>query len=109
MINWAQVLVSVLLALLGSTGLWSFLARILDKKSAKSRMILGLGHDRIVTLGMHYIERGWITQDEFEDLDTYLYQPYCAMGGNGSAKRVMDEVGRLPIKSRNYTEVKNEQ
>ena len=104
MINWSQVLVSVLLALLGSTGLWSFLARILDKKSAKSRMILGLGHDRIVTLGMKYIARGWISQDEFEDLDVYLYQPYKSMGGNGSAKRVMDEVARLPIRARNYKE-----
>lgn len=104
MINWSQVLVSVLLALVGSTGLWSFIAKVFDNKSAKSKMILGLGHDRIVTLGMTYISRGWITQDEYEDLDTYLYQPYCAMGGNGSAKRVMDEVKRLPIRSRNYKE-----
>ena len=104
MINWGQVLVSVILALIGSTGLWSYIAKHTENKDAKSRMILGLGHDRIVTLGMKYIRRGWITQDEYEDLDTYLYQPYCGMGGNGSAKRVMDEVKNLPIKGRDYKE-----
>lgn len=102
MINWGQVAVSVLLALISSTGLWGFIAKKMENKDAKSRMILGLGHDRIVTLGMKYIERGWITQDEYEDLDLYLYQPYCSMGGNGSAKRVMDEVKKLPIKGRDY-------
>ena len=101
-INWSQVLVSVILALISSTGLWSFIAKRLDGHDAKSRMILGLGHDRIVTLGMKYIERGWITQDEYEDLDKYLYQPYKDMGGNGSAKRVMDAVSALPIKGREH-------
>lgn len=29
-------------------------------------MLIGLAHDRIVYLGMSYIDRGWITQDEYE-------------------------------------------
>lgn len=48
-------------------------------------------------LGMVYIERGYITQDEYENLRVYLYEPYEKMGGNGSAKRVMREVDKLPV------------
>ena len=63
----------------------------------QSAMLLGLGHDRIVYLGSCYIERGYITQDEYENLHDYLYEPYLALGGNGTAKKVMAEVERLPL------------
>ena len=65
-------------------------------------MLIGLGHDRIMYLGICYIERGWITQDEYENLYKYLYKPYELMGGNGSAKRIMKEVEKLPIHKSNY-------
>ena len=38
-----------------------------------------------------------VTQDEYENLRVYLYEPYEHMGGNGSAKRIMQEVDKLPI------------
>ena len=44
-----------------------------------------------------YVERGYITQDEYENLRVYLYEPYEKMGGNGSARRVMLEVDKLPV------------
>lgn len=65
-------------------------------------MLVGLAHDRILFLGMHYVDRGFITQDEYENLHDYLYVPYEKLGGNGSAKRVMQEVDRLPIKKSTY-------
>ena len=99
-INWAQVIVSVVLALIGSTGFWSLIASRQSRNTAESKMLLGLGHDRIMDKAMRYIDRGWITQDEYEDLEVYLYRPYCQMGGNGSAKRIMEEVNKLPIRSR---------
>lgn len=46
---------------------------------------------------MRYIERGYITQDEYENLHEGLYTPYKNMGGNGCAKRVMEDVEKLPI------------
>ena len=60
-------------------------------------MLIGLGHNRIVYLGMMYIERGYITKDEYENLNDYLYKPYAKMGSNGSAKRIMNEIDKLPI------------
>lgn len=97
-INWAQVLTSVLIALVSSTGLWSYLVSYRNKHDAKTRLLIGLAHDRIIFLGTHYIERGYITPDEYENLNDYLYQPYAENGGNGSAKRVMEQVRALPIK-----------
>ena len=97
-INWAQVLTSVLIALISSTGLWSYIASYRNKHDAKTRLLIGLAHDRIIYLGTQYIERGYITPDEYENLNDYLYQPYAENGGNGSAKRVMDQVKALPIK-----------
>ncbi len=92
------MLLTVLVAVIASSGFWAFMQKRTDKKDAKTEMIVGLGHDRIVALGMAYIERGYITQDEYENLHEYLYKPYEKLGGNGSAKRIMNEVNKLPIK-----------
>ena len=95
--TWAQILVAVAAAVLGSNGLWAYMQSRREKDDAKTKMILGLGHDRIVYLCMHYIDRGWISNDEFEDLNKYLYTPYKDMGGNGTVKKLMEEVGKLPV------------
>lgn len=94
---WTQVAVPLVVAVLTSSGLWAVVAKRVDKGDAQRKMLVGLAHDRIVHLGMVYVDRGYITQDEYENLNDYLYAPYEKIGGNGSAKRVMEEVRRLPI------------
>ena len=79
-----QSLVTVICAVIASSGFWTYIQARRDKKDVKTQMLMGLAHDRIIALGMQYIDRGWITQDEYENLDVYLYKPYEAMGGNGS-------------------------
>ena len=91
------IILAVVTSTLGSSGLWAFLTARSEKKSAKTKMILGLGYDRIVTLCAKYIERGSITQSEYEDLCHYLYEPYKQMGGDGSAERAFEEVKKLPL------------
>ena len=95
---WMQLTAAVLGSALASSGLWALVGRRADKDDAERKMLVGLAHDRIVHLGMAYVERGYITQDEYENLNDYLYAPYEKMGGNGSAKRVIEEVRRLPIR-----------
>ena len=95
---WTQVAVPLIVALLTSSGLWALVSKRADKNNAERKMLVGLAHDRIIHLGMVYIERGCITQDEYENLQVYLYEPYEEMGGNGSARRVMEEVRKLPIR-----------
>lgn len=108
---WAQSVVTIICAVLASSGFWAFLQKRQERKAAENKqttvetqMLIGLAHDRIMYLGMSYIERGYVTSDEYENLYEYLYQPYEKMGGNGSAKRVMTEVNKLPIHKSTYTE-----
>ena len=92
-----EVLGAVVAALLASGGYWSYKMSKNNHKTAESKMLMGLAHDRIVELGMKYIERGAITRDEYENLYDYLYLPYKELGGNGSAERVMEVVKQLKI------------
>ncbi len=107
--HFLELAVTVLASVLASSGLWSFIQSRRDKKDAKTQLLLGLAHDRIMSQGVAYIKRGWITPDEYENLHDYLYLPYQKMGGNGSAKKIMEEVKRLPTKPNNYRgyEMKN--
>ena len=50
---------------------------------------------------MQYIERGWITEDEYDTLKD-LYEPYKKLGGNGSGTKIMEEINKLPIRNANY-------
>lgn len=95
--QFVETLITVLCAVLASSGFWALIQKLTDKKDAKAQMLVGLAHDRILYLGMSYVQRGYITKDEYENLYDYLYKPYLKMGGNGSAKRVMGEVDKLPL------------
>ena len=98
---WFQMIVTIVCSVLASSGFWAFIQKKNENKDVKSQMLIGLAHDRIMFLGMSYVERGYITQDEYENLYDYLYKPYEKLGGNGSAKRVMAEVEKLPIRKNN--------
>lgn len=102
--DWIEILITIFSSVLASSGLWAYLTKVLEKKDVKTQMLIGLGHDRIIYLGLQYLERGWITQDEFENIHDYLYIPYKKMGGNGSAERIMNEIKQLPIRKSSYIE-----
>lgn len=99
---WVQMAVTIICSVVASSGFWAYVQRKSEKTDLKSQMLIGLAHDRIVYLGMTYIERGWITQDEYENLYEYLYKPYEKLGGNGSAKKIMQEVNKLAIHKSTY-------
>ena len=99
---WLQVTLTVFSAVLASSGLWAFLSKKSERKDVRTKMLTGLAHDRIIYLGMQYIGRGYVTKDEYENLCEFLYTPYKEMGGNGSVKRVMEEVDKLPIRESKF-------
>lgn len=100
-VDWrAQIVVTIVTSVLASSGVWAIVARLLDDRSVKTQMLIGLGHDRICFLGQEYIKRGYIYADEYENLHDYLYQPYVKMGGNGTAKMIMDKVSKLEVRTR---------
>ena len=95
--EWLTIILTAIGGIAAGSGFWAFLSRIVDKKSMSSKMLLGLGHDKILYLCNYYIDRGYITSDEYENLHDYLFVPYKALGGNGTAERLMKEVSNLPI------------
>lgn len=97
---WLQMIVTIVCSVLASSGFWAYIQKRNDKNDNRTKLLLGLAHDRIMYLGEKYIARTSITRDEYENLHDYLYLPYKAQGGNGSAERIMMEVKKLPIRSR---------
>jgi hypothetical protein len=96
---WLPAAITVVVSILGSQGLWTYLHSRTSKSSQTERLLRGLAYAEIVNRGMIYIERGWITQDEYEEYLNYLYAPYKEMGGNGAAERMMSEISGLPFKA----------
>jgi len=91
-------------AIFASGGFWAFINAIYQNRSKKQnalvKLMLGLGHEKIIELGLKYIERGYVTKDEYEDLVKYLYAPYIELGGNGTVEKIMESVKKLPIKEK---------
>lgn len=99
---WIQLVATIICSVLASSGLWAYLTKRMDRKDAKTDLLLGIAHEKILSLGMSYIERGYITRDEYENLHTYLYDPYRRVmkdGDTSAADRLIKEVDKLPIKT----------
>lgn len=92
------VIITAICAIFASSGFWAWLVSKDKHRGNANRLLVGLGHDRIMDLGVKYLERGYITNDEYENLYEYLYKPYKELGGNGSAERIMKQVQNLPIR-----------
>ena len=104
MYNAAQLIITVVVAVLGSNGLWAWIQSRSTAKSARDRMILGLGHAEIFRVAEKYIHRNGITMTELDDLEKYLYKPHSDMGGNGTAAAIVQKCKELPIISEQEAE-----
>lgn len=94
-----QIILTIITSLLASSGLWAFLSSRLERNNAERELIVGIGHIEIVFFGMQFLERGWITEDEYETMQE-LYKPYVKLGGNGSGTKIMKEIEKLPIREK---------
>lgn len=105
---WLQLVLTSVATVVASSGFWAWMMKRFSSKDAITRLLLGLAYDKIVTVGMTYIDRGWISKDEYEDFRNYLYQPYKDAGGNGVAERIMLDVSRLPLRSPDRYSIRNQ-
>mgnify|MGYP007130623860 FL=1 len=93
-----DIIVTLIVAVFGSTGFWTWVQTRNKKKSAETRLLLGLAYSEIINRADACISRGWVEVDEYNELDRYLYRPYAEMGGNGTAQKLMNEVRNLPTR-----------
>ncbi len=102
-----QMIVTALISAITSSGVMSLIIYLIqrrDKKkereeamnSAQSRMLLGLGHDKIVYLTDKFVRRGSITLKEKRNLE-FLCKPYFDLGGNGDCRIGYDACQKLPV------------
>ena len=93
-----EMVITIAVSVLASSGFWAFIMKMSERKSAQTKLLLGLAEDRIVTRGLEIINRGFITTEEYETVVKYLGDPYLKCGGNGSGKKVIDELKRLTVR-----------
>lgn len=98
--TWLSMALTAIVTILASSGFWAYLQGRDKTRTATNKLLMGLAYDKIVTQGLQYIEQGSITKDELEDFRINLYEPYKALGGNGVAERIAEDVMHLRLSSR---------
>lgn len=85
------------ITILGCTGFWTFITRILDKRSNKTKLMIALAQHTIYEICIRAIDNGYITNEELQVVES-LYEPYKECGGNGLAKMYVEKIKILPIR-----------
>ena len=104
-----ELFIGLVGAIFASSGFWAWIMRRTDKRDSRLELLLGLAHDRIIHVGKGYVKQGYITYDELDDFQKYLYVPYAKFGGNGLAEQMYKEVLQLPHHPPKKTKEQNEQ
>ena len=102
-----NLIVTIVVAVLGSTGLSTIIVACLNRRWAKkdredsridalvdAQKVLMV--DRVRWLGSKYIADKQISLEDKENLQA-MYDSYKALGGNGHLTTVMHEIDRLPV------------
>ena len=95
--------VSVIIALIGSSGIWGFILYRQQHKDAKEddlnlikTALMGILFGEIMEQGEKYIHRGYITLKQLNNFKKYIFDPYKNLGGDGMADEVWDSLCDLP-------------
>lgn len=107
-----QQLITLIVAMFASTGFWAFVRTVYEHRCEKKKeeqhkvsyelvedlrkAILGVMHTMIFSLGNEYVARDEITLDEYDNF-MVLYRPYEKLGGNGTGKKLKDEVEKVKL------------
>lgn len=92
----AELANPIITTLLGGSGVWAWVKSKSDSNNASHSLLLKVSKNQLNALGRTYLDRGYITMDEYEEYEAE-YKLYSALGGNGLARRVFKQVNDLPI------------
>lgn len=93
-----EAIVAIIVAIFASQGFWAWVMSRGSRRRNNDKLLLGIAYAKIVEKCERHISDGYISSDDYHELRHYLYEPYEANGGNGTAKRLMLEVDKLTIK-----------
>lgn len=97
--HWIEMLITIIGSVFASSGLWTLILYKEKQKDIGLLMTRGMAHYHIIEEGQKFIDRGWITHEEYDDFMKYLANPYLESGSNGLAKKIIDAISDLPFKS----------
>ena len=83
-------------ALLGGSGIWAWIKARTERDDTEDKLLLQVARNQLISQGRFYLDRGYITMDEYEEYESE-YDIYSRLGGNGLARRVFKQVDELPI------------
>lgn len=96
--NTASIVVTLIVAVFGSTGFWTWLTSRRVKKSSETKLLMGIAYSQIISMCETYLEKGSVTTNEYHELEHYLFQPYAELGGDGTAEKLFSDVSQLAVK-----------
>ncbi len=94
--NLTIAIIGIIGAVFGGQGFWTWVLSRGKRKSAESKLMMGIAYTKIISTCDQYIKQGYIPADEYRGLSEYLFQPYLENNGNGTAKRQIKFVENLP-------------
>ena len=97
----------ILIAVFGGYGVWELIKFEVEKHkkrlSDEEKLMLGIAHDRIWSLGSRYLRRKGITKSELDNLER-IAVPYLSSGGNGAGEKIWNDVKELELISESEAE-----
>lgn len=86
----------LLTTVLSSPGIFAWVKSRKGRNTDESNLLLQISKNQLVSQGREYLKRGYITMDEYEEYESE-YRVYSALGGNGLARRIFEQVDDLPM------------
>ena len=81
---------------LSGPGIWAWAKTRTQRNNSEDKLLLQVAKNQLVSQGRVYLNRGYITMDEYEEYESE-YQVYSNLGGNGLARRIFEQVDELPM------------
>lgn len=92
----AEMANPLITTVLSGPGIWAWAKTRTTRNKSEDMLLLQVAKNQLVTQGRKYLKRGYITMDEYEEYEAE-YQIYSALGGNGLARRIFEQVDDLPM------------
>lgn len=81
---------------LSGPGIWAWAKTRTQRNNSENRLLLQVAKNQLITQGRKYLNRGYVTMDEYEEYESE-YHVYTDLGGNGLARRIFEQVDDLPM------------
>ena len=101
-------IITIIGFIFASNGFWAFLTSRSQRKKVNLEKIeqdieiqkksnKALLHDRLTEVCLVCIKRKYVTPNEMDNVE-YMFKPYEELGGNGTVKKLVKDVRKLPVR-----------